>query len=341
MARLTRTIQHLARSAVMLCTLVLDAARFLRLCLRSPAALAAENLFLRKQLALYQARHVKPRRATDATRVSPVVWLSPWFDWQPALAVVPPETFTRWRRQGVQPVLALAHRALDGPRSRWSCKRLIRQMARDNLTWGQRRIANELRLKLGLQVSPRTVRKYMPNASGTRAPGHRVPSQRWRTFVRNHAWDLIVRGMAADLYPRCAGRVGTDQTATGSGGGDRSVASGCAGDLHRVTPRAFPRLSAPASGLAAWSPVIVEVIRVDQRSPPDGRPSCTHDPGLATRATSVDRFDGCPAGAALVWVEQGQPSHAGCQAPEHRVGAGWFHGVEPHDEAVGQNNGAS
>ena len=42
---------------------------------RSPAALAAENLFLRKQLALYQERHVKPRRATPATRVT-LVWLA-------------------------------------------------------------------------------------------------------------------------------------------------------------------------------------------------------------------------------------------------------------------------
>ena len=39
---------------------------------------------------------------------------------------------------------------------------LIRQMAQENPTWGQERIANELLLKLGLRVSPRTVRKYMP-----------------------------------------------------------------------------------------------------------------------------------------------------------------------------------
>ena len=99
MASLSCTIRHLVPCAVMLCTLLLDAERFLWCCLRSPTALAAENLFLRKQLALYQARHVKPRRATDAIRVD-LVWLSQWFDWQPALAVVHPETFKRWRCQG-------------------------------------------------------------------------------------------------------------------------------------------------------------------------------------------------------------------------------------------------
>jgi len=144
----------------MLCTLLLEAARFLWCCLRSPTALAAENLFLRKQLALYQTCHVKPRRATDAIRVA-LVWLSQWFDWQPALTVVQPETFSRWRRQGVG--LFWHWQPKRGrPPIPVELQRLIRQMARDNLTWGQRRIANELRLKLGLQVSPRTVRKYLP-----------------------------------------------------------------------------------------------------------------------------------------------------------------------------------
>ena len=28
-----------------------------------------------------------------------LMWLSYWFDWQPALTIVQPETFKRWRRQ--------------------------------------------------------------------------------------------------------------------------------------------------------------------------------------------------------------------------------------------------
>jgi putative transposase len=59
-------------------------------------------------------------------------------------------------------------------------------MARDNPTWGQERIANELLLKLGLRVSPRTVRKSIPSHC-VRRPGERRQSQRWSTFVRNHA----------------------------------------------------------------------------------------------------------------------------------------------------------
>src|SRR5262245_24815567 len=40
-----------------------DALMFLRLMFRSSSSLAAENLFLRKQLALYVERRQKPRRA--------------------------------------------------------------------------------------------------------------------------------------------------------------------------------------------------------------------------------------------------------------------------------------
>jgi transposase InsO family protein len=172
----------------MLLTLVVDAGRFLRLWLRSPAQLAAENLFLRKQLALYQERHVKPRRATNATRLA-LVWLGQWFDWRQALSVVQPETFIRWHRQRFR--LLWRWKSQPGrPPIPAELQALIREMARDNPTWGQERIANELLLKLGLRVSPRTVRKYMPKRLD-HGPGRRVQSQRWATFVRNHATGIV------------------------------------------------------------------------------------------------------------------------------------------------------
>jgi putative transposase len=63
-------------------------------------------------------------------------------------------------------------------------------MARQNPTWGQERIANELLLKLGLQMSPRTVRKYLPRRLD-RGGSHRASSQRWRTLGRNHAKVIV------------------------------------------------------------------------------------------------------------------------------------------------------
>ena len=61
-------------------------------------------------------------------------------------------------------------------------------MATSNPTWGEERIAAELLLKLGIRVSPRTVRRYLPEHRGF---GGGLPSQRWMTFVRNHAQGIV------------------------------------------------------------------------------------------------------------------------------------------------------
>src|SRR5215467_16022524 len=65
-------------------------------------------------------------------------------------------------------------------------------MASSNPTWGEERIADELLLKIGVRISPRTVRRYMPKRP--RRPAD--PKQRWMTFVRNHAQAII----ASDFF---------------------------------------------------------------------------------------------------------------------------------------------
>src|SRR2546426_11333027 len=77
----------------------IDALIFCRLCLRFPAALAAENLFLRKQLGLYVERKKKSRRATDAVRFT-LAQLSRFFEWRDVLTIVKPDTLIRWHRKG-------------------------------------------------------------------------------------------------------------------------------------------------------------------------------------------------------------------------------------------------
>jgi putative transposase len=179
---------HVVQCAYTLLTLLGNAACFLRLSLRSPAALAAENLFLRKQLALFQERHVKPRRTTAATRLA-LVWLARWFDWRQALAVVQPATFIRWHRQGFR--LFWRWKSQSGrPPIPADLQALIRRMAQDNPSWGEERIANELLLKLGLRVSPRTIRKYLPKRLNP-GRGPRATTQRWQTFLRNHAQAIV------------------------------------------------------------------------------------------------------------------------------------------------------
>ena len=60
-------------------------------------------------------------------------------------------------------------------------------MALDNVSCGEERIANKLLLKLGIRVSSRTLRKYMPPCPRGGPRG----DQRWRTFVRNHASAIV------------------------------------------------------------------------------------------------------------------------------------------------------
>ena len=164
-----------------------DALAFLRSSFRPRTALIAENLFLRKQLAFYQEHQIMPRRLTDAARLSLVVW-SRFFDWKSALLVVKPSTLIGWHRKAFR--LFWKWKSRPGrPRIPLDLRQLIAKLVRDNPTWGEERIADELWLKLGIRVSPRTVRAYWP----TEGPRHTPPvaSQNWNTFVRNHAKALL------------------------------------------------------------------------------------------------------------------------------------------------------
>jgi putative transposase len=188
MTRFTHRLRTLMPLIWIPLTLLCDGMRFLLLCLRPSPALAAENLFLRKQLALYQERHVQPRRATNTIRLA-FIYLARWFDWRQALAVVQPATLIRWHRQGFR--LFWRWKSTPGrPPIPAELQALIRRIACDNPSWGQERIANELLLKLGLRVSPRTVRKYLARRP-ERGGSPRASLQRWRTFVRNHTNAIV------------------------------------------------------------------------------------------------------------------------------------------------------
>jgi putative transposase len=141
-----------------------------RLALTPRAQLPAENVFLRKQLALYQERCVKPRRPDPATRVM-LVLLSRLLDWRSILTVVKPDTLIRWHRQGWWLFWRRKSRPGRPPIPR-DLQRLIVRMARSNPTWSEERIAHELRLKLGLTVSPRTVGRYFRTLGALGAAGN-------------------------------------------------------------------------------------------------------------------------------------------------------------------------
>jgi putative transposase len=175
---MVKPARHLLRTIL---AVTRDLALLTSSAMRSRAQLAAENLFLRKQLALYQERRVKPRRAADATRIV-LAALSRLLEWRQLLVIVKPETLIRWQRKGFRMFWRWKSRAPGRPAISANVQRLIVTIATVNRTWGEERIAAELLVKLGIRVSPRTVRRYMPPR-----PRPKPGTQAWSTFVRNHA----------------------------------------------------------------------------------------------------------------------------------------------------------
>jgi len=157
---------------------------FVRSLFRDRAALAAENLALRQQLAVQQRSGKRPRlRRRDRIFW---VWLTKlWPGWQAALLIVKPDTVVRWHRQGFK--LYWKWKSSKGrkggrPKVDKEIRTLIRRMSRENLTWGVPRIRAELAL-LGHEVSRSTVWKYIDRSQ-------RPPSPTWRSFLMNHAADI-------------------------------------------------------------------------------------------------------------------------------------------------------
>jgi putative transposase len=154
---------------------------------RAYIALLAEVLFLRRQLAMVIERGMRPRRARPFDRFW-LVLLSRLFDWREAFVILRPATLVRWQRDLVRCVWCWKSRPTGRPRVPVDLRALIRRMAGENPSWGCRRLADELWIKLGIALSPRTVGKYLPKGTGRRGRGH---DQAWSTFVRNHARAIV------------------------------------------------------------------------------------------------------------------------------------------------------
>ena len=134
---------------------------------------------------------------------------SHWFDWPSDSRHRTTRDLSTVAAPGVAPVVADGPSCPGRPPIPVELQALIRQMARENLrlgseTYYQRTTAEARPAGLSTDGSQGPAQRI-----SIRAPGHRVPVQRWRTFVRNHAWDLTVQGMSVDVYPKHASPVCT------------------------------------------------------------------------------------------------------------------------------------
>src|SRR5262245_26046728 len=149
---------------------------FLRTLLTGSAAVALENLALRHQLLVLQ-RSVRRPRLARRDRIL-WVWLSQvWAGWRSSLVIIQPAPVLTWHRQSFQLYRRgkSTRSAVGRPKLDAEIRHLIHRMARDNPTWGRRRIQAELAL-LGHEVAELTVAKYMHRPSPQ-------PSPTWRAFL--------------------------------------------------------------------------------------------------------------------------------------------------------------
>ena len=147
---------------------------------RDVTDLVLENLALRQQLAVLQ-RSVKRPRLRRRDRFFWVLLSRIWSNWRSALTIVKPDTVVCWHRKGFKLYWRWKSRKRGPGRPPVSpeIRQLIRTMAEANPLWGAPHIHGEL-LKLGIEISERTVSKLMPRAR------RKPPSPSWMTFLRNH-----------------------------------------------------------------------------------------------------------------------------------------------------------
>jgi putative transposase len=161
----------------------------LRFMVRSRVSLHLEIIALRHQLAVVNRSRPSRLRLTPVDRMLWAWFSRAWCGWRSAIHIVQPETVLAWHRRGFRLFWTWKSRHGTGrPAVSPDVRALIREMSTANPLWGAPRIHGELQ-KLGISVSQSTVAKYM------RRP-RRPPSQTWRTFLINHASQI----MAADLF---------------------------------------------------------------------------------------------------------------------------------------------
>jgi putative transposase len=170
-------------------SVILAALHGVRASLRTRVDLQLEIVALRHQVGVLERTRPTRGRLTECDRLFWVVLTHFWAGWRTTLMIVQPATVIAWHRRAFRCFWTWKSRRKQGrPGTQAELRALIHTMAGANPTWGAPRIHGEL-LKLGFTISQATVSRLLPI---TRRP----PSQTWRTFLANHASQII----AADFF---------------------------------------------------------------------------------------------------------------------------------------------
>jgi hypothetical protein len=145
-----------------------------------------ELLVLRHQLVVLGRQQRRPSlRPADRAFFAALTRVLP----QPRRGlIVTPQTLLRWHRELVTRKWTQPRRGPGRPAVDDRIHQLVLRFARENPGWGYPRIAGEL-LKLGLRVSPSTVRRIL--LANRLAPAPRRSGPSWRLFLRQQAASML------------------------------------------------------------------------------------------------------------------------------------------------------
>jgi putative transposase len=153
---------------------------------RSSATKNAELLVLRHQVAVLRRQVARPRIDwADRAVLAGLSRLLPRSVWRGRF--VQPATLLRWHRDLVRRRWTYPHRR-GRPRVAAEIQSLVLRLARENPTWGYRRIHGEL-CRLGYRIGASTVWTILHRASVAPAPKRSAVS--WRQFLQAQAKGVL------------------------------------------------------------------------------------------------------------------------------------------------------